>query len=212
MKQSASSSGRIFIGIIAVAGWFAIIFQLYLMLLNHVTSVPEAIIRFFSFFTILSNLLFALCASTIFIKQQPESGFFQRSTIITAITVYMTIVGLIYNFILRFLWAPQGLQRIVDELLHLILPVLCVVYWFVFVSKKELKWNHMWSWLLYPLAYIIYALIRGAFSGFYPYPFVNVNIHGYQTVLINSIGITALFIFFSLLFIGIGKKMTKSVH
>jgi hypothetical protein len=210
MEQSPSSTSRTFAGIIALAGWFAITFQLYLIVLNRVTSVPEAVIRFFSFFTILSNILLAVCASTIFIKRQPESGFFQRSTNITAITVYMTIVGLIYNLILRYLWAPQGLQRIVDELLHLIMPVLSIIYWFLFVSKKELKWNHMWGWLLYPLVYIIYTLIRGSIWGFYPYPFIDVNKLGYMQVLINSLGITVLFLFFSLLFIGIGRKLARS--
>ncbi|MFZ5976285.1 MULTISPECIES: Pr6Pr family membrane protein [unclassified Hydrotalea] len=30
------------------------------------------------------------------------------------------------------------------------------------------------GWLIYPLLYLVYILIRGSFSGFYPYPFVNV--------------------------------------
>jgi hypothetical protein len=212
MKQSISASNRFFIGVIALTGWFAIIAQLYLMILNRVTSLPEAVIRFFSFFTILSNILLASYASILFIKRQPESSFFQRSTNITAITVYMAIVGLIYNLILRQIWKPQGMQRLVDELLHLILPVLSILYWLLFVSKKELKWNNMWGWLLYPLVYIIYTLIRGAIWGFYPYPFVDVNVNGYKTVLINSLGITVLFIFFSLLFIGIGRKMSKTLN
>jgi hypothetical protein len=117
-----------------------------------------------------------------------------------------------YNLILRQIWKPQGMQRLVDELLHLILPVLSILYWLLFVSKKELKWNNMWGWLLYPLVYIIYTLIRGAIWGFYPYPFVDVNVNGYKTVLINSLGITVLFIFFSLLFIGIGRKMSKTLN
>jgi hypothetical protein len=210
MEQSLSATNRSLIGIIALIGWFAIIVQFYLMLFNRVASVPETIVRFFSFFTILTNILVALSASIIFIKPQPESGFFQRSTNITAITVYIFIVGLIYNLILRFIWAPQGMQRLVDELLHLIIPILFVIYWFLFISKKELKWNNLWTWLVYPLVYIIYALIRGSFSGFYPYPFVDVNLLGYQKVLINSLGITVLFIFFSLLFIGTGRRMAGS--
>lgn len=211
MKQSASATNRIFIGIIALIGWFAILFQFYIMMLNRVASIPETIIRFFSFFTILTNILVAISASVLFIKRgQSSVSFFQRSTTLTAITVYISIVGLIYNVVLRQLWQPKGMQRLVDELLHLIIPILFIIYWLLFIRKKELNWKNLWAWLLYPLAYIIYAIIRGAFSGFYPYPFVDVSLHGYQVVLINSLGITVLFILFCLIFIGIGKGMGKS--
>jgi hypothetical protein len=210
MEQTPLATNRVFIGIIALVGWFAILVQLYLMLLNRVASVPETVIRFFSFFTILTNILVALSASVIFIKRSPSKNFFQRSNNITALTVYIFIVGLIYNLILRYIWEPKGMQRIVDELLHLIIPILFVIYWFLYVSKKELKWNNFWAWLLYPLAYIIYVLIRGVYSGFYPYPFVDVTAHGYKTVTINSLLITVLFIFFSLLFIGTGRKIARS--
>ncbi len=209
MERNPSTTKRIFIAIIALTGWFAVLVQFYLMLLNRVASVPETIIRFFSFFTILTNILVALAASFLFIKRG-SNDFFLRSTNLTAITVYISIVGLIYNIILRQLWQPQGAQRFVDELLHLIIPILFIIYWFLFINKKELQWKNLWGWLLYPLAYIIYTLVRGAFSGFYPYPFVDVSKHGYQVVLINSLGITVLFILFCLLFIGIGKGMSKS--
>jgi hypothetical protein len=210
MEQPPSITNRFFIGIIALVGWFAIIVQLYLMLLNRIASVPETVVRFFSFFTILTNILVALAASLIFIKRSSAKNFLQRSNNVTALTVYIFIVGLIYNLILRYIWEPKGMQRLVDELLHLIIPILFVLYWFLYISKKELKWSNFWAWLLYPLTYIIYVLIRGAYSGFYPYPFVDVTELGYKTVMINSLLITVLFIFFSLLFIGVGRKLVKS--
>jgi hypothetical protein len=210
MEQPPSITNRFFIGIIALVGWFAIIVQLYLMLLNRIASVPETVVRFFSFFTILTNILVALAASLIFIKRSSSKNFLQRSNNVTALTVYIFIVGLIYNLILRYIWEPKGMQRLVDELLHLIIPILFVLYWFLYISKKELKWSNFWAWLLYPLTYIIYVLIRGAYSGFYPYPFVDVTELGYKTVMINSLLITVLFIFFSLLFIGVGRKLVKS--
>jgi hypothetical protein len=210
MEQPPSITNRFFIGIIALVGWFAIIVQLYLMLLNRIASVPETVVRFFSFFTILTNILVALAASLIFIKRSSSKNFLQRSNNVTALTVYIFIVGLIYNLILRYIWEPKGMQRLVDELLHLIIPILFVLYWFLYISKKELKWSNFWAWLLYPLTYIIYVLIRGAYSGFYPYPFINVTELGYKTVMINSLLITVLFIFFSLLFIGVGRKLVKS--
>jgi ABC-type Na+ efflux pump permease subunit len=65
-------------------------------------------------------------------------GFvFSKAKNATAITLYILIVGLVYNVILRFLWVLTGSQKIVDELLHLVIPVLVLLYWIVFVTKKE---------------------------------------------------------------------------
>src|SRR5436190_2122955 len=43
-----------------VLGWFAIIGQFFLAIENRQTDVTEAVIRFFSYFTVLTNLLVVL--------------------------------------------------------------------------------------------------------------------------------------------------------
>lgn len=59
--------------------------------------------------------------------------------------------------------------------------------------------------LWYPLIYLGFILLRGHFSGFYPYPFVDVTQLGYPSVLVHCIGMTVLFVAISLLFIFIGR-------
>src|SRR4051812_38806133 len=100
--------------------------------------------------------------------------------------VYITVVGLVYNLILRQLWKPAGLQFVDDELLHSVIPFLFILYWLMFVPKSELKWKDVLFWLIYPLIYLICILIRGALSGFYPYPFINTDDIGYYETFINS--------------------------
>jgi hypothetical protein len=119
--------------------------------------------------------------------------------------VYITIVGLVYNLILRFLWEPQGWQRIVDELLHTLIPILFILFWILFVPKNNFKWKDSIPWLAYPFAYTVFILIRGIISGYYPYPFINVTMLGYNKALLNGIGLLIAFLAFSLLYIGIGK-------
>ncbi|HUZ57775.1 MAG TPA: Pr6Pr family membrane protein [Hanamia sp.] len=193
--------------VIIIFGWFALIAQFYLIILNRVASVAETIIRYFSFFTILTNLLVALCFTFLLSKSKWKLGiFFSKPTTQTAVTVYILIVGIVYNLILRFLWQPKGLQLIVDELLHTVIPVLCVFFWWRNVNPKILNWKDAFPWLIYPLVYIFLILILGAISGFYPYPFIDVNTIGYARVLINS-GILAIcFLGVSFLFIAIGKR------
>lgn len=49
---------------------------------------------------------------------------------ITAITVFILIVGSVYQIVLRSIWEPTGLQFIVDELLHTVIPLYMLGYWF----------------------------------------------------------------------------------
>jgi hypothetical protein len=98
---------------------------------------------------------------------------------------------------------------VTDELLHSVIPVLVIVYWFLFGRTSSLPYRQIPLWLIYPLIYLIFILIRGYFSGFYPYPFVNVTELGLQKVMINSILMTALFVVLSFTFNAIGKRNTE---
>ena len=182
MKKSGAN--RIFIAHGAILAWSAVFLQLYLIIINRIATVPETIIRFFSFYTILTNILVACSFSFLWLKPNSRAGkFFSREKVVTAITLYITVVGATYNIILRQLWSPQGLQLIVDELLHSVIPVLFIVYWLICVPKGELEWKNVLSWLIYPLVYLICILFRGALSGFYPYPFLDVGKLGYTKVV-----------------------------
>jgi hypothetical protein len=193
----------------AIIGWFAVIAQFVLMMQNLTTSVGEGIIRFFSFFTILTNTLLAAYFTSKIFKPGFSDTFPHKPGHLTAITVYIFIVGLVYQLILRFTWDPQGMQRLVDEILHSVTPVLAVIYWFLYEKKEKLKYQMVLPWMIYPLVYLLYILARGGFAHFYPYPFVNVDELGYSVVLKNSFLLTLVFAFVSLIFIWIGKRISN---
>jgi len=194
----------------ALIGWFAIITQLYLMMTNRVVSVPATIFRFFSFFTIDTNIFVALCFMFIFFRSNSRlGGFLSKATTITAITVYITIVGIVYNVILRSTWDPKGMQKLVDELLHSVIPVLFILFWLIFVPIEQLKWKNAFPWLIYPIIYMTYAIIHGVITKFYPYPFVDVNKLGYNKALLNAGAVLVVIFLLSLALIAAGKLMKK---
>lgn len=195
----------------AAIGWFAVLTQYFLMLENRVTPIGETTIRFFSFFTILTNSLVAVYFSYQAINQKPEQqNFLNIPGVLTAITVYITIVGLVYQVVLRQIWEPTGLQMIVDELLHSVIPLYTIVFWYLYENKSAINWRQLPIWLIYPLIYLIYILIRGRASGFYPYPFIDVSELGLSTVLINALVLLIIFLVVSILFVGIGKQVDKN--
>lgn len=192
-------------------GWFAITAQLVMVIENSTrTSTFEIIFQFFSYFTILSNILVALCFTALLVKSRSFLGrFFTHPMVISGVLVYIIVVSTVYNLVLKQLWNPDGLQKIVDVVLHNTLPMLFIVHWFFRVPKQDLKWKNAFAWLLFPFAYIVFVLIRGIFSNFYPYPFVDVNENGYGTVLLNCGGLFLIFLTLSLLVVGLAKLLSK---
>ncbi|RXK61923.1 hypothetical protein ESA94_02620 [Lacibacter luteus] len=192
--------------VIALVAWFAILLQLYLQIINRTTGVAEAVIRFFSYFTILTNIIVAVCFTSLALQKGKAFRFFNNPGVLTAVTVYIFIVGLIYNLVLRSLWNPQGLQLLADNLLHSATPALALLYWLFFANTKQVSWKSTTSWLIYPLLYLIYVIIRGAFSNFYPYFFIDVSKLGYSKAFVNAFYVTVCFLLVSLLLLWVGKK------
>ncbi len=177
----------VFGGIVAATAWFAVLFQLYL--------TAGSIANFLSYFTVLCNLLVAVSLTVLVLMPSAKAGrFFSTLSVQTAIALYIFIVGLVYNLVLRGIWAPAGWQLVVDNLLHVVVPLLYVLYWALFRAKGSLQWRDGLYWLLFPLAYLLYSLIRGPLVQWYPYPFLDVAKLGYEKVLINILLMLALFL------------------
>ncbi len=184
-----------------------IVLQLSVDLIKHKSDVVSELIQYISYFTILTNALVGLYFFVNALFSKTKLGIFMhKATTTTAITVYITVVGLIFNIVLRPIYHPIGLARITNEIMHVITPIGFILYWLWVTPKNELKIQDTYYWLQYPSFYLIYILARGFFTHKYPYPFVNVDAIGLQKVLVNSFMIAGLFFGLSILFIWIGKK------
>lgn len=190
----------------------AVIIQFWLALQNRAASVPETIVRFFSFFTVLTNSLVAICFTAVAARGISNKLFFARPSTLAATAGYILVVGLVYQLVLRATWHPQGLQKWVDEALHTVNPVYYFLFWLLFVPKNALKWSGVFPWLVYPGVYLIYVLLRGTASGFYPYPFINVTQLGYSKIAVNAAVLLLVFLFFFCLMVGIAKLSGKRTY
>ncbi|MEO8447232.1 MAG: Pr6Pr family membrane protein [bacterium] len=196
-----------------IIGWTALLLQFYVsitVLMQVGSSFFGAAIKYLSYFTILTNLLVTLCLSFLWLKPCSMPGiFFSRPLVKTALAVYILIVGIIYSAMLRHQWNPQGIGLVADELLHDVMPLLFLFYWITFVPKNSFKWTDAFKFLVYPLVYIVYSVIRGGITGDYPYWFANVGVLGIQTVFMYTIFILVAFVFVGLIFILIGKVVSR---
>ena len=53
------------------------------------------------------------------------------------------------------------------------------------------------------------AMVRGAFTGFYPYWFVDVTTFGYARVAVNSVGFTAMFFVLGLIVVWLDRVIER---
>jgi hypothetical protein len=218
MLQSYSLPAAICRILIGLCGWIILIMQFFLMhTLGEAMGLSSSVttVNYFSYFTILTNLLAAFCVSIVAIKPRSAVGaFFSRATVQTSIAGNILVTACVYNLVLAKLWNPRGEWWIADFFLHTAIPVLYVIYWLLFVPKGTLKLSSPFPWMLFPLVYLLYCLARGARTGWYPYPFVDADDLGYLTVLLNSLILLGVFLLFFYVFLlvdhWLGRKVIKT--
>lgn len=191
----------------AAIGWFVIGLQYYLTVGNADGDFVLAATRLLSFFTILTNILVALAMTLPWLAPESKlAAFFSRPSVRTAIAAYIIVVSAVYYAILRKLWNPEGLQYLADAIEHCVASALYIVDWLVFVPKGMVSARSIPWWLLYPLGNA-FSLIRGAVTGFYPYPFLEVTQLGYERVLLNMGVLTAAFAMLGLVLVGVDRLL-----
>ena len=193
----------------AVLGWLGLSIQLYLVFYGRWSveaSLLGGLVSYFSYFTVLTNTLVAAVLTSAATSQQSRGRtFLLQPWVSSGIAVSISVVGLAYSLLLRHLWHPQGWQLIADELLHDVMPLLFVLYWWRCVPKGHLRLGHIGLWAIYPLLYFAYVLLRGRSLGIYPYPFVDVEKLGYPQVFLNASGILLGFVVVALVVLGLDR-------
>lgn len=204
----ASRFDRPFAAAVALLAWGALILQYALLLDATLGDIGPwyGTLRFFSFFTILSNLLVALAAtSAIAGAASPLLGFFARPRVRGCAALSISITCAIYYFVLAATWAPQGAQLLADVLLHYVVPVGYVAWWIACAPHGRLAWSDALRWLVFPLVFLLWTLLRGAWLHEYPYPFIDVDAIGMGTVLRNSLAIGGLFALAGIGFVAVDR-------
>jgi hypothetical protein len=205
----SSSSSRLFTIVAALIAWFGVLLQCYLSLklaTDKGQTIADGLIGFFGFFTVLTNILVCLALTLPLLARGAALGrFFASPFAVAGIAANIAFVSLSYHFLLRNIWNPQGAQLLADVLLHYVIPAIFIVYWFVYSRTGSLRWVYPLFWCLYPIAYFVYALVRGEIIGRYPYGFIDVSVIGYRQATVNGFCLLFVFIVLGLLVVGLDR-------
>jgi hypothetical protein len=103
-----------------------------------------------------------------------------------AAVIYMVITGAVFVLLLS---GSKPSVPWANAVVHYVMPIVIVLDWLIDPPNAPIEWRRTWRWLIFPVVYFSYTLIRGAIVGWYPYPFLNVSGKGYGRVLADGVGI-----------------------
>jgi uncharacterized membrane protein len=173
-------------------------------------AIVSGTVHFFSFFTILTNLLVAAALlQPVFAPSTRWGLFLDRPSVRTAIAGYIIVVGVVFYTLLRNTSHIEGWELFFDHVLHYVTPPLFVLDWLVFVPKSAIPWRTGAACLGYPAIYAAWTLGHGAVSGWYPYAFLDVAELGYPQALLNMAGLVVAFLVLELLLVAIGRLLAR---
>ena len=199
---------RIAAAMLAALAWTALLLQLFLSLrlsLANGSGIVHGLWTYLAYFTVLTNLLVAVVASRGALAADGGRDAPWRGAAVTAIV----LVGLGYHVLLRNIWNPQGAQWLADVLLHYAVPLAALLWWLALPPRLRIDAAAPLRWLAWPAAYAVYALVRGASSGFYPYPFIDVANLGYPRVAMNACGLFAAYAVVACVLIALGRWQAR---
>ena len=175
-------------GVIAIIVLVAVAYQAWLI----VNSGLFRPFRFFAFFTILSNIFGALVWLWLAIRwraRRTRTDDLLRG----AATLYLVITFVVVVILLQ--GAELGLSNpAVDFVVHKLFPVLILVDWIVDPPETDLRMTDVVLWLVFPVLWLAFTLVRGALDGWYPYPFLDPHPGGYRSVAYHVVAILAGFL------------------
>lgn len=165
-------------------------------------------VNFFSYFTIQSNLIaivaLAVSGAALLAARSDEPRRFDMLR--GAAVVYMTVTGIVYALLLEGENVDTALAW-VNTVVHRIIPVVVVLDWLVDPPPVRIEPRRALLWVLYPIAWIAYTMLRGAIVGWYPYPFLDPAPGGYGPVAVTVAVIFAAGIGLCLLVAAVGNAL-----
>jgi len=193
--MTKSVAGRVWFAVTAVVVTAGIIIQLVVTATTsngYFPENPDRVFNVFAFFTIQSNLLLGATTLLLALNRGGDSLLFRTLRLNGVLCIAVT--GIVYHVALAGLDELSGGAAVANLLLHTITPLLGVLGWLFFGPRGQTDTTVVgWS-IVYPLLWLVFTLIRGEGTGFYPYPFVDVSEHGYGRVLLNCLLVALLFL------------------
>ena len=177
------------------------------------SGAGASLVRFFFYFSIQSSLAVAVwVAITVFRREKtpPTASAVSRDRAVhLALLVSSILTAGGYYILLHTAIQPTRLAALGDMLLHAVVPAMFVLDWILYETKGRFRVGHLAAVLVLPALHLVAALVRGAFTGDYPYTFLDPEKLGIAMFLRNAAGFAALFLTVAALLLLLDRMMRK---
>lgn len=140
-------------------------------------------IRLLSYFTIQSNLLVLMVATSLAVDPQRDGPLWRVLRLDALLGIAVT--GVVFVTVLARLVDPHGASMLANIGFHYLSPLMALLGWLMFGPRPRIDARTVALAFVWPVMWLVYTLWRGEASGWYPYPFLNALELGYGVVLRN---------------------------
>lgn len=149
-------------------------------------EIPLAVrfARLFSFFTVDSNVLVLAVAIAVALGRAANSVT-SRAIRLSAL-LSITVTGSVFSFVLAPDIELRGEAVVATNLFHVVSPVLFVLGWVLWGPRRQWDVRIAVLAFVWPIAWLAFTFIRGAVTGWYPYPFLDASQHGMATAILGA--------------------------
>lgn len=174
--------------------------------------------EYFAYFSIVTAIIagaFLVATGVGLVRNQEDSKRIEIARL--SFTVAMIVVGVVYHLLLAD--APGDVRDgdyvwpvLPNEVIHTYGPILLVIDYLLSHKAFRLKLRAALWVAVFPLTWLVFAVIRGLVTNWWPYWFINPNEEGGVPGMLTYIAaITSFFLILGFLVLGIKKLIQKVV-
>jgi len=190
--MTSTSPARRTVGILRLIAGSTLIIALGFQIIEKILNNAMIADQYFSYFTIQSSFIAGAVLIVGGVSALSSAEDSVRYTLARmSIVTYAVVTALVYNVLLRGIpYSGFHPSPWPGELMHVWIPIFILLDWLFSPGRPRLRWTGLRIVIVYPLAWLAYTLIRGAITGWYPYPFLEPST-GWLSVATYVVGIAA---------------------
>jgi len=162
-----------------------------------------------AYFTVQTNIFVLVWYIYLMLKKRFKKLPDVDSGLALALTIYITITGIVYWFVLVPIYGfTPNMFSLRNIWLHIVTPIFSIWVFFTMTRKEPIDQNQIALTLIYPLLYLAMAFYFNTYFGSFPYPFLDSEVMGgVLPVIFAIILMLLLFLFVGALYAKLYNKM-----
>ncbi len=164
------------------------------------------LVRFFSYFTIQSNIVILVAAATLMVRPFRDGRVWRVLRLDSMIGIVIT--GLVFDLVLARQVHLDGLAWWLTVAFHYFSPWWALLGWLLFGPRPRISCATVALAFGWPLLWVAYTFVHGAVTGWYPYPFLDAGKLGVGDALRNTSVVVLLALVLALVFKALDRLPT----